>query len=234
MLDLMQGQVVHAVRGERAAYRPIVSALHPGHDPLALADALAAAAGDPRLYVADLDALAGHAPHLDTLRALLRADARRTLWLDAGFRTPQAVLAMRQALGDVGHRMLPVVGSESLRDAADLDALHAWWQVPGTAVLSLDRRDGQTLDAAGAWHRPDRWPDRVIVMTLEQVGADAGPDLDTLRAVRRAAPRGTVLIGAGGVREAADLARAADAGAQAWLVASALHRGRLGTGAPRG
>ena len=93
-------------------------------------------------------------------------------------------------------------------------------------MLSLDRRDGQRLDPAGCWDAPQAWPERVIVMTLERVGADAGPDLDTLRDVQARSP-GTQLIGAGGIRHAADLAAAGDAGAWAWLVASALHDGRL-------
>jgi uncharacterized protein related to proFAR isomerase len=66
------------------------------------------------------------------------------------------------------------------------------------------------------------WPKRLIVMTLERVGSGAGPDLDTLQAVRRLAPE-AMLIGAGGIRSEDDLARAAAAGADAWLVASALH-----------
>ena len=41
--------------------------------------------------------------------------------------------------------------------------------------------------------------------------------------VRRRAPEGTTLIGAGGIRHAADLAAGREAGADAWLVASALH-----------
>jgi phosphoribosylformimino-5-aminoimidazole carboxamide ribotide isomerase len=66
----------------------------------------------------------------------------------------------------------------------------------------------------------------VIVMTLERVGSDAGPDLETLSDVQIKAPR-TFLVGAGGIRNEADLARAAEVGAGAWLVASALHDGRL-------
>ena len=93
-------------------------------------------------------------------------------------------------------------------------------------MLSLDRRDGQRLDPAGCWDRPALWPARVIVMTLERVGADAGPDLDTLRELQARAPE-VSLIGAGGIRDGADLERARAAGAAAWLVASALHDGRL-------
>ena len=63
-------------------------------------------------------------------------------------------------------------------------------------------------------------------MTLERVGSDAGPDLDTLGEVRLKSP-GTFIVGAGGIRNESDLARARDAGAAAWLVASALHDARL-------
>jgi uncharacterized protein related to proFAR isomerase len=84
----------------------------------------------------------------------------------------------------------------------------------------------ERLDPAGCWDAPELWPQRVIVMTLERVGADAGPDLQTLGEVQARSP-GTQLVGAGGIRDAADLEQAARAGAQAWLVASALHDGRL-------
>jgi phosphoribosylformimino-5-aminoimidazole carboxamide ribotide isomerase len=93
-------------------------------------------------------------------------------------------------------------------------------------VLSLDRRDGVRLDAAGCWTLPALWPTRVIAMTLEQVGTDAGPDLETFAALRQlnAAVR---WFGAGGVRDPGDLERARAAGASGWLVASALHDLRL-------
>ena len=67
----------------------------------------------------------------------------------------------------------------------------------------------------------------MIVMTLDRVGAASGPDLETFARLRAmAADRRW--IGAGGVRDADDLAAATAAGADAWLVASALHDGRLG------
>jgi phosphoribosylformimino-5-aminoimidazole carboxamide ribotide isomerase len=82
------------------------------------------------------------------------------------------------------------------------------------------------MDRAGCWQAPELWPRDVIVMTLDRVGSAAGPDLLTLAEVRRCAPAAR-LVGAGGIRNAGDLALARAAGAQAWLVASALHDGHL-------
>jgi HisA/HisF family protein len=216
VVDLMQGQVVRGVRGDRSGYRPIESVLCPGSDPVTVARALCRHTGSPRLYVADLDALQGGAAQTTLLQALLDALPGVEFWLDAGF--------ARAAAAPCLPRVLPVLGSESLQSLDGLDA--------EAHLLSLDRRDGQRLDAAGCWDSPARWPRRLIVMTLERVGAGVGPDLNTLREVQARAPAQTLLIGAGGIRNDADLTRAADAGAHAWLVASALHDGRIGRSMP--
>ncbi len=55
----MQGQVVRGVRGERLAYRPIVSALCRSSEPVTVARILAGYCAASDLYVADLDALQG-------------------------------------------------------------------------------------------------------------------------------------------------------------------------------
>lgn len=219
VVDLQQGQVVRAQRGLREAYRPIVSTLAAGSDPVVIARALVRHTAGRRLYVADLDALGGGALQAGVLRALLQALPEVELWLDGGFGGAAAADEVQQTLGA---RIVPVFGSETLRSRAALQ------EIAGRpdAVLSLDRRDGRPLDPAGCWDAPQLWPSRVIVMTLERVGSDAGPDLDTLAALRERAPA-TEFIGAGGVRHAGDLERARAAGAHAWLVASALHDGRL-------
>lgn len=221
VIDLLHGQVVRAMRGDRRTYRPIVSALCAGSEPLGVARSLCQHSASTRLYLADLDALQGGAPQVPVLRALLQALPALELWLDAGFADAAAASALLADLGPLAGRVLPVFGSETLRSRAALQEA-----MQGRVALSLDRRDGQPLDAAGCWQAPELWPQRLIVMTLERVGADSGPDLQTLAAVRRQAPQATV-IGAGGIRDAADLAAAGRAGADAWLVASALHDGRL-------
>jgi HisA/HisF family protein len=230
VVDLMQGQVVRAVRGDRAAYRPIVSQLCAGSDPVTVATAMCehCAQGQPhqQLYIADLDALLGRPAQVAVLRTILHALPDLELWLDAGFASAVSASALLTDLGFDGERVVPVFGSESLASRAALVECFAGESNAAQRVLSLDRRNGQRLDAAGCWDAPALWPKRVIVMTLERVGSDAGPDLDTIIDVQRKAPA-AFIVGAGGIRDAADLARARDAGAGAWLVASALHDGRL-------
>ncbi|WP_341886713.1 HisA/HisF-related TIM barrel protein [Variovorax sp. YR752] len=223
VIDLMRGQVVRAVRGDRASYRPIVSALCEGSDPVTVARALCAHCDSTRLYAADLDALTGGQAQAEVIARILRALPDLEFWVDAGFADAQGAQRLRERVGEGAERIVPIFASESLRSRDDLAQCFPDREA---GVLSLDRRDGQRLDPAGCWEAPQAWPGRVIVMTLERVGADAGPDLATLREVQARSP-GTKLVGAGGIRHAADLDAARDAGAWAWLVASALHDGRL-------
>lgn len=231
VIDLLDGQVVRAVRGERRHYRAIASALCGSADPRIVARRLCEHCATDTLYLADLNALQGRPPQLEWLRTLLQDRPDLELWLDAGFGGPDdAAHLLARLAPTAAARVTPVYGSESLRSR---EALATCFAPPSRALLSLDHRQGAPLDPAGVWELPAQWPRRLIVMTLSRVGSDGGPDLDTLAAVRARAPDAQ-LIGAGGVRDAADLAAAQAAGAHAWLVASALHDGRLpaAAGAP--
>lgn len=223
VIDLLKGQVVRAVRGNRQAYRPIESALCASSDPVTVARILCEHCTAQQLYVADLDALQGGAVQIAVVQQLLKALPGIELWLDVGFADASQARALWGEVGPLAERIVPVFASESLRSRDALEACFKPGLAPGhEAILSLDRRDGQRLDAAGCWDTPALWPKRVIVMTLERVGAGEGPDVQTLRAVAALSP-GTQFIGAGGIRSEDDLLLARDAGASAWLVASALH-----------
>lgn len=221
VIDLLGGQVVRGKGGQRATYRPIVSALCRSSDPVVVGRILRAHCATDRLYLADLDALMGGRVQTAVLRQLLLALPEvRELWLDAGFADAAAAAAVAGALGTaLARRVLPVFASESLRSRA---ALADCFVRHPEAVLSLDRRGSERLDPAGCWDAPALWPQRLIVMTLERVGTGLGPDLQTLAEVQLRAPSAW-LVGAGGLRSAADLAAATAAGAAGWLVASALH-----------
>jgi len=217
VIDLMGGEVVHARRGDRAAYRPIRSPLVEGSRPQAVAAALLALAPFRRLYVADLDALRGTGGHDAVIAELAGAHPQLEIWVDRGESDP-ATLRRRAEIGPG----VSVIGSESFSHG---DALRSACQA-SAGVLSLDHDASGPIGPADAHADSAFWPDRVIVMTLARVGADAGPDLDRLEGVLSLAGARRVYA-AGGVRGADDLTALEKLGVAGALVASALHDGRL-------
>jgi phosphoribosylformimino-5-aminoimidazole carboxamide ribotide isomerase len=223
VLDLKHGKVVRARAGDRANYQPIVTPLSPTSEAVDVLRGLRGLAPFPIVYVADLDAISGIDGHGEVLRGLAALNPGVEFWVDGGF--TKAKLA-RDATSS---GMIPVFGSESLTGADELIAARAAYG-GGTIVLSLDYRAGQFMGSPEIEYRPDLWPERLILMTLDRVGTAAGPDFDALAAlVRRAA--GRAVFAAGGVRGEHDLAELHAIGVAGVLVATALHDGRLSAAA---
>lgn len=217
VIDLKAGQVVQARRGDRANYQPIRTPLSGTARPIDVLQGLLSLFPFRCLYVADLDAIQGHGSHIETLREIAEAFPTLELWIDAGFqdkRTMEPVLGIATAHA--------VIGSESQRDTSLLEASRD----EARTILSIDSLGPRSLDPAGLSGRPDLWPERIIVMTLDRVGAMGGPDLSALHAVRERCD-GRRLYAAGGVRGRHDLDALKEAGIAGALVASALHGGSL-------
>ncbi|HEY0292692.1 MAG TPA: HisA/HisF-related TIM barrel protein [Hansschlegelia sp.] len=217
VIDLMNGEVVHARRGERGNYRPIVSPLAKGSSPTEIASALMDLAPFRRLYVADLDAIFGRPGNDAAVAALARAHPAVEIWVDRG--DADADLLRRRAASGPG---VSVVGAEAFSEfdplARAIDAAEG--------VLSLDYDAGGRMGPAEIYESPDVWPHRLIVMTLARVGAGEGPDVERLTETLALAGDREVFA-AGGVRGAEDLEALEEIGVAGALVASALHDGRL-------
>jgi len=228
VLDLIAGQAVHAVRGERARYAPVQGVLGSGDNPVALAMAYRERLGCHTCYVADLDAIAGRrSGHADLLHSL--AELGLALWVDAGVSNAEQAWA----LADLGVAQV-IVGSETLPSADQLIALAAEFP-PDRFVLSVDLQSGvlrAPVDIAAPQQLValaiEAGLNRVILLDLARVGASAGPPLDLLTSLRPHFPNLAFYAG-GGVRHRADLEVLAQAGAAGALVATAFHRGVLTT-----
>ena len=214
VIDIMGGIVVRAIGGRRSEYRPIRSRLTDSTEPLAVAGALLKFTGSKELYVADLDAICGDgSPAVDPSRfpaeVLFDAGVRDFAQLETLNRWPN---------------VRPVVGTETW--TVPLQE----WPSPFPAVLSLDYFDGKLRTGWGPGDELAAIVPRIgslIVLDIARVGTGQGPGTeDKIRAFRREYPRLEIIAG-GGVSNREDLRRLEEAGADAALVASALHDGSL-------
>jgi phosphoribosylformimino-5-aminoimidazole carboxamide ribotide isomerase len=257
VIDLRDGQAVHARGGRRDEYQPIGDAVD-------LARAYIHRHGLSEIYVADLDAIdvgrayverpfqgrgvgdpeSGRGPDrlrqgcgesAEALRAKAERPALRTIsgiasvWLDVGI---SSVERAREAI-DIGAAHV-VVGLETLTSFTALQQICD--AVGGQRVaFSLDLRAGEPLGIghgetaeALAARAARSGAGAIVVLDLARVGMRTGLDLDLLARVRAAAPD-VELVAGGGVRDAQDLARLAEAGCDAALVGTALRDGSLAT-----
>ncbi|MBM3395002.1 MAG: histidine biosynthesis protein [Betaproteobacteria bacterium] len=220
VIDLLNGQVVHARRGDRQHYASIRSGLCDSADPDAIVDALLGVHPFRTLYIADLDAIQGRGDHGPVIERLHARHPELTLWVDAGLSRREALLSWRaRGLG------MPIVGAESLPDLAAFSVI-AGHLPPEAWILSMDFRGETFLGPCGLIESAQDWPRRVLAMNLARVGSGEGADLDLIQRLGRAAP-GSAVYAAGGVREADDLLLIERTGATGALIATALHDGRI-------
>jgi phosphoribosylformimino-5-aminoimidazole carboxamide ribotide isomerase len=221
VIDLKAGLVVHARRGDRDSYQPIVSPLCRGSRPVDVVAGMLDVHPFDTLYIADLGAIQGHGAHVAEIAALAAAFPRLHLWVDSGLGDLASCRAwLSRGLGTL------VVGSEAVADPAAVRQLRDE-TLAGRLVLSLDFQGDRFLGPPELATLVECWPTRLIAMTLSQVGSGAGPDFARLDDIGRRAG-GRQIFAAGGVRGGEDLLELARRGISGVLVASALHDRRIG------
>ena len=82
VIDILNGIVVHAVRGKRREYQPLQSILCKSVEPLEVAKAFKAL-GFSELYIADLDAITGGSVNFQVFKRIAKETGLK-LMVDAG------------------------------------------------------------------------------------------------------------------------------------------------------
>ncbi len=229
VLDLKNGCAVHAVAGRRSEYRIVQSVHGSGQAPVLLAQALMRSINTHDLYVADLDAILERGNNDQTVRALAAAGAR--VWLDRGIRSEDD---LSRALATGAHALILAL------ETAPPAKVVARWLRSGRrlppVILSIDMLDGRLVaDDFSQTGDVDEVVKqavalgicRILLLDLQSVGRASGPTvLEFGRRIRRLWPE-LWICGGGGVRNVDDLLAAQRAGFDAYLVATALHTGKV-------
>ena len=234
VIDLMGDTVVHAIAGQRSAYRPVQSVLASQSTPDSIGRALSQTFQATSVYVADLDAIAGADPAWTAYRQIARCGLN--LWVDAGLSSPERAGEFSPGRPDASWIERVVVGLESITSP---EALQHTVRVIGKdrCIFSLDLRQGTPITGSAAWAgygaveiaqaAAEAGVRSMIVLDLARVGTGQGVGTLSLCRQLRALWPEINLVAGGGVRNLADLHDLQESGCHAALVASALHDGRL-------
>ncbi|MGO8807215.1 MAG: HisA/HisF-related TIM barrel protein [Candidatus Bathyarchaeia archaeon] len=227
VIDILNGAVVHAVKGKRSEYRPIQSVVCDSSVPLQVAQAFKAL-GFGELYVADLDAIIDCSSNFQALKRLADGSGLN-LMVDAGVTS----MDRAESLLSKGVSKL-VVGTETLQNKGFVgeavkrfgsERLIVSLDLNGDKVLAKPGFDGCADPLCLLREFKSLGVSQVIVLDLARVGSGEGVNVDFLGKVQKSLTL-NVYVG-GGVRGISDLVELKNLGVSGVLVASALHSGKI-------
>lgn len=229
VIDILNGQVVRGVAGERSKYEPVRSQLTDSSSPAVVLNAILETFEFEHCYVADLDAILHERLNHCALAELAQSGV--TLTVDRGVRNAADVAELLELGAD-----RVVVALETLPDRALAQDLLSQFGSQ-SLVLSLDLQGGRPMTVSAAWQ--SRTPETIaaelievgfrqlIVLDLASVGMNQGtPTLELCACLKDRFPDVSLTTG-GGIRSAQDLRLLSAARVDGALVASALHNGQL-------
>jgi phosphoribosylformimino-5-aminoimidazole carboxamide ribotide isomerase len=221
VIDLLNGVVVHAKKGQRQHYQAIQSQLTSSSQPLDIVAALLNYYPFTQLYIADLNAIqkidGTYTSHYALIHEIQQAFPDITLWVDAGIRH-NSELAVWKNL-----KVRLVIGSENFKH---IEAFLALQLIDMDWILSLDFLPNGYCGPTELLMQTAYWPNEVIVMSLAHVGVNLGPNIPLLTETLKRA-HGFNVLAAGGIRDDHDLTHLNSMGVAGALIASALHQQQL-------
>lgn len=212
VLDIMKGEIVHAYQGQRQCYKALQSQLSPDNYWRNIIDGLLGLAPFRQLYIADLDAITGTDNNKELILNIRDYYKDIHIWLDAGS-------ALIDYAGEERIRM--ILGSESFYE---LSTIHDWVRKYPDCILSLDFKGSEFKGNTELLNTEDIWPDNIILMQLQCVGSECGPDWSLRERFKR---KDKHYFAAGGIRDYEDLQDCKVRGYAGCLIATSLHRQQI-------
>lgn len=221
VIDLLNGTVVHAKKGDRKNYQAIQSSISKSSKPLDVVAALLEFYPFQQLYIADLNAIQkiGH-NNFAEINSISQQHPNLKLWIDAGIANISDLTLWNDRNFNV------ILASENFSDLDNFletkAGLSSSQSSDSNYILSLDFMPDGYRGPPELLTDTQYWPKNVILMSLAHVGANQGTNLELLTQFKAHAASFN-LYAAGGIRNLDDLIMLKQAGIQGALVASALH-----------
>lgn len=228
VIDIMGGEVVHAIKGYREEYRPLKSTLFNTLDPVEVASELKRIFGFDELYVADLDGIMKGEANIPLLRRLCKTGGTNVL-VDAGVNVFSKALALMQTgVADI------IVGTETLGYLEDLlkivkvsgnNSITGSIDIKNGKVLSKCRQLSDVSPLNVAKLLEDSGVKQIILLDISRVGSESGVDVGVAKSILNVIS--VPLLVGGSVSTLKDIFALREIGVEGVLVATVLHNARL-------
>lgn len=216
VIDLYAGNVVYACAGQRESYQNISTPLCHGSEPALILQAILSLYPFSTVYIADLNAIKDEGNNNAIIDELLKLYPDVCFWLDSGKYEHQDILP--------ASRLRHVIGSETGVNQEQLSQQ----RTAAGSILSLDFLNEEFIGEQEIIENAVGWPDDIIIMSLNRVGTNQGPEISLLNRIKSISANKRFYV-AGGVRDDNDLEKLQNIDVSGVLMATALHQGRIST-----
>ncbi len=230
VVDLKDGQVVHAVRGERQKYKPIhsISVLCNSSHPIDVAKAYEQELDLEELYIADLDAITSKGNNFEKILEIKEKTNLSTM-VDAGVNSLQKAFEILKFKVDK-----IIIATETLTKSETIEKIAE--AIGKKIVVSIDLKNGKILSKSPELRKTDVISlavsldmlgiGEIIILELSWVGSQKG--IHSKRILQKLIPQiNTPIITGGGIKDINDIYELKRLDVSGILVATALHKGNI-------
>ncbi len=184
-MDILDGEVVHAVAGEREKYEPVESVLTESSKPLKIAS-IFERKGFNEIYIADLNSIQNKGNNLEIINHLTK-ETNLNIMIDAGFKNyeePKPYI-------EKGVQKI-VLATETLKSFETIRKVVEKYSI--SLVGSIDLKGDEVIANSSEFKIPipqvvqgfeENNASEIILLNLQKVGTSTGLDIQTIKEITK-------------------------------------------------
>ena len=205
-IDIKNGKVVKAIKGDRSQYNPINSDSGFSPDPYIFIKQMIEVYRPSIFYIADINSLCSDDDNIDLIRSLADQYKNSMFWVDTGNKIDQRLNKKN---------IIPILCSENCHTIKNINYIYKDY------IHSYDYKD-KLLGTNSFVKLNSPYKNKVIFMNISDVGNNSGPSYSIIRAITKN-PGIEYYVG-GGIKTTFDISRLKLMGFNGVLVSSLLFK----------